>query len=121
MSFFAGYRFFVYFFCGIIPAAVLGMTGKSLRQYRMFLTFLFIVMVYVRQPAQLTYLVLYVCGACILVKAYLGFRIKHGRKAGPYGCAALLALLPLIAAKTGGLFGKDIFGFLCDPGDHRDL
>ena len=112
MSFFAGYRFFVYFFCGMIPAAVLGMTGKPLRQYRMFLTFLFIVMVYIRQPAQLMYLVLYVCGACILVKLYLGFRVKHGRKAGPYGCAVLLALLPLIAAKTGGLFGKDIFGFL---------
>jgi len=112
MSFFSGYSFFVYFFCSMVPAILLGIWERPLKYYRIFLTFFFIVMVYGDEPVEMLYLVLYVCGSCVLVKGYLWNRTKYGRRGGPYGGAVLLALLPLVANKAGGLYGKNIFGFL---------
>ena len=112
MSFFSGYPFFVCFFCAMCPAAVLGIKEKPLRWYRWLLMIVFVGMVYKREPLQLLYLLVYVSGACILIKGYLHIRTKYGWNGGNYGCAVLLALLPLAAGKAGGLYGKSIFGFL---------
>ena len=70
MSFFSGYQFFVYLIILLIPAAVIGLQGKSLRMYRMILTALFIYVIYRDTPEQLAYLLVYAVGAVCLVKAY---------------------------------------------------
>lgn len=112
MSFFSGYRFFVYFTVLMIPAVVLGMRGKSLKLYRNLLTVFFIVMVYQETPKQFLNLILYGAGACYLVKIYLYLRIRYGRNEIIYGHAVFLALFPLVLSKAGGMYGKNIFGFL---------
>lgn len=112
MSFFSGYRFFVYLAVLMIPAVVLGMREKSLKPYRNLLTVSFIVMVYKETPMQLLYLVLYTAGACYLVKIYLYLRTRYGRNETIYGHAVFFALFPLILSKAGGLYGKNVFGFL---------
>ena len=100
MSFFAGYSFFAYFFCAVIPAAILGIKEWFLRYYRMFLTLLFVVLAYGDEPVQMLYLLIYVCGSCALVKWYLQNRTVHGRKGKLYGCAVAAALLPLMISKA---------------------
>ncbi len=112
MSFFSGYRFFVCLGMLLIPAVLLGIYEKSLRLWRMALTAFFIWAVYRDSPLQLAYLLIYAAGACYLVKIYLFLRTKYGRNRYLYGHAVFFALLPLLLSKIGGLYGKNIFGFL---------
>lgn len=112
MSFFSGYTFFVYLFVLLLPAAVLGMLGKSLRWYRVFLSLVFIYAVYKDTPKQLLYLCCYVLGATYLVKIYAFLQQKYGRNKYIYGHAVFFALLPLLVYKVSGVFGYNFFGFL---------
>lgn len=112
MNFFSGYTFFVYLFAALIPAVILGLSGKSLKYYRMVLTILFIWAIYKDSPVQLAYLMIYAAVAVYLVKIYLFFRKKYGRNQYIYGHAILLAVIPLALSKVSGLYGKSIFGFL---------
>lgn len=112
MSFFSGYSFFVYLIMLLLPAIILGLTGKPLRAYRNVLTVLFIWLIYGKSPEQLIYLLIYSIGAVYLVKIYLFLRGKYGRNPYIYGHAVFLALLPLVISKVSGVFDKNIFGFL---------
>lgn len=112
MNFFSGYTFFVYLFAALIPAVILGLSGKSLKNYRTVLTILFIWAIYKDSLVQLVYLMVYAAAAVYLVKIYLFLRKRYGRNQYIYGHAILLAVIPLVLSKVSGLFGKSIFGFL---------
>lgn len=112
MSFFSGYSFFVYLFLALVPAVILGVTERSLRHYRMAATAFFIWMVFKREPAQFAWLAVYVVMACAAVKLYGRARVKWGRKGWIYGCAVGAVLLPVIISKAGGVWEKQVFGFL---------
>ena len=112
MSFFSGYEFFVCLFILLIPAAVLGMTQKSLKWYRWVISAFFIIRVYGSTPIQFLYLLGYVVFATYLVKLYLFLRTKYGRNKYIYGHAVFLALLPLVIYKIGVAQGFSLFGFL---------
>lgn len=112
MSFYSGYSFFVYLSVALIPAAVIGLLGRSLKWYRSVLTVFFIWIVYRESPLQLVYLSMYTVFSVYLVKIYLYLRIRLGRNKYIYGYAVFLALLPLIVSKVSGLYGKNLFGFL---------
>ena len=112
MSFFSGYTFFVYLALAVIPAVILGMSGRPLRGYRAVVTVLFIWLIYGDDPRQLIYLLFYVVYATYIVKIYLFLRQKYGRNSYIYGHAVFFVLLPLVISKAGGLYGKNIFSFL---------
>ena len=112
MSFFSGYQFFVYLIILLIPAAVIGLQGKSLRMYRMILTALFIYVIYRDTPEQLAYLLVYAVGAVCLVKAYTLVRAKYGKDRRLYALAAALSVVPLVLSKWSGLYGGTLFSFL---------
>ncbi|MCB6607650.1 D-alanyl-lipoteichoic acid biosynthesis protein DltB [[Clostridium] symbiosum] len=112
MNFFSGYTFFVYLFAALIPAVMLGLSGKSLKNYRTVLTILFIWAIYKDSLVQLVYLMVYAAAAVYLVKIYLFLRKRYGRNQYIYGHAILLAVIPLVLSKVSGLYGKSIFGFL---------
>lgn len=112
MNFFSGYTFFVYLFAALIPTVVLGLFGKSLKNYRTVLTILFIWAIYKDSLVQLVYLMVYAAAAVYLVKIYLFLRKRYGRNQYIYGHAILLAVIPLVLSKVSGLYGKSIFGFL---------
>ena len=112
MSFFSGYQFFVYLIILLIPAAVIGPQGKSLRMYRMILTALFIYVIYRDTPEQLAYLLVYAVGAVCLVKAYTLVRAKYGKDRRLYALAAALSVVPLVLSKWSGLYGGTLFSFL---------
>ena len=112
MSFFSGWDFFIVLFILLIPAVLLGLSGKKLRWYRWILSLFFIWAVYGSTKIQLLYLAGYVISATYLVKLYLYLRKKYGRNKYIYGHAVFLGLLPLLIYKIGGLSGHSIFGFL---------
>lgn len=112
MSFFSGYTFFIYAGLALIPAIILGVCQKSLKEYRSILTVVFIWLVYKDSPKQLLFLLVYVVYIVYIVNIYLFLRKIYGRNPYIYGHAVLFALLPLLVSKIGGLYGKSIFGFL---------
>ena len=122
MSFFSGYQFFVYLIILLIPAAVIGLQGKSLRMYRMILTALFIYVIYRDTPEQLAYLLVYAVGAVCLVKAYTLVRAKYGKDRRLYALAAALSVVPLVLSKWSGLYSWNILYFLPrHTGNRRNL
>lgn len=112
MSFFSGYWFFVYLTILLIPAAVIGLLGKSLWTYRLILTVFFIYMIYRDTPKQLAYLLIYAAGAVCLVKVYARLRGKYGKARHFYVLAVALPVVPLILSKWSGLSGGTLFSFL---------
>lgn len=108
MSFFSGYTFFIYAGLALIPAIILGVCQKSLKEYRSILTVVFIWLVYKDSPKQLLFLLVYVVYTVYIVNIYLFLRKIYGRNPYIYGHAVLFALLPLLVSKIGGLYGKSI-------------
>ena len=112
MSFFSGYPFFFNLFILLIPAAILGLLGKSLKWYRLALSLYFIFEIYKDTKIQLLYLITYVLFAAAIVQLYLSIRKKNGRDVKVYRLFLCLSILPLLIYKIGFLFNVSIFGFL---------
>ena len=112
MSLFAGYDFFVCLIVLLIPAVVLGMCEIHLKWYRWIITVFFIYQLYKSTPVQFAFMLGYVVFATCLVQFYLFLRLKYGRKANIYRCAALLAVLPLLIYKIVAIHRYSLFGFV---------
>lgn len=112
MSFFGDFTFFLYLLLALIPAVILGLCEKPLRHYTLFLSALFIILIFGAKPVQLLYLVSYYAAESVLVKLYLFLRIKYGRKVWLYRVFLALSLLPLVINKCGSIAHLNILGFL---------
>lgn len=112
MEFYSGLDFFTYLFILMIPAIVLGIKEKSLKLYRMFLTVIFIWIIYKENQNQFRYLIAYTVLATYLCYFFLKLREKFGKNNFIYFHAVLLGLLPLIIYKISLNTGESIFGFV---------
>ena len=78
MSFFGSIQFFLLMILLFIPAAVLGLRGKSLRGYRTAASVLMIGLVMWPNKEQLLFLIAFYVLEFVLVKAYLKLRLAQG-------------------------------------------
>lgn len=117
MSFFSGLHFFLVLILILIPAIVLGIMEKPLKQYRMIASVLVIGIVLWPDKIQLAYFVVFYLLEFGMVKLYLYLRLKQGgnRKAGVYRMFVFLSILPLILCKVTevmDIFSLSMFQFL---------
>lgn len=117
MSFFGSIQFFLLMILLFIPAAVLGLRGKSLRGYRTAASVLMIGLVMWPNKEQLLFLIAFYVLEFVLVKVYLNLRLAQGenRSAAIYRVFLFLSILPLILCKiseVSGEFSLQLFQFL---------
>ncbi len=110
MSFFSGLDFFVTLIIAVVPAIILGLSGKSLRYYRAILTCVFIYLIYHNSLMELGFLIGYAIMSLCLVKLYLFSRMKIGRNKVLYITAIMITLCPLILSKLESYVGHSFFG-----------
>lgn len=111
MSFFSGLNFFAVLVIALIPAIVMGINEKPLHFYRMFLTGMFIFIVYFNSPKEMLFLIGYAILSLYVIKLYLFLRKKYGKNKYIYGHAVLIVLLPLLLSKTELYLGRSLLGF----------
>ncbi|MEG2145805.1 MAG: D-alanyl-lipoteichoic acid biosynthesis protein DltB, partial [Lachnospiraceae bacterium] len=112
MNFYEGYLFFLYLLIALFPAVLLGIFEKPIRCYTLFLSCIFIYLVFHNHPKQFLYLVLFYILEFVIIQTYLHLRQKYERKKNIYYGALILSILPLILSKCTPFWDLNIFGFL---------
>lgn len=112
MTFFEGYLFYACLVLLLIPAVILGIWQKPLRFYSLFVSLVFIGLVFGGKFSQMVCLGAFYLLELILIKTYLFLHKKYGRKQSIYYGAVLISILPLIINKVSPLLHVNFFGFL---------
>ncbi len=113
MTLFADLPFFLYLVALTVPATVLGLSGRSIRNYGLFASLLTIAIVLAPTRRQLILLIGFVVGQLLLATAHLWF-IRHRGRSHPWErrTVVVAALAPLIVAKLSGIVNFPSLGFL---------
>ncbi|NJP40035.1 D-alanyl-lipoteichoic acid biosynthesis protein DltB [Oscillospiraceae bacterium HV4-5-C5C] len=111
MSFFSGLDFYLLLIPFLAVAVLIG-RHKSLKAYNLLISLLFITLIYGSSKAQALSLLLYLIYEFILLRLYLYWRTRQGRKQVRYRLMLFLALLPLAAVKLTLPQPLSLFGFL---------
>lgn len=117
MTFFGSASFFAVLILLLIPAALLGIAGKSLRGYRTAASAAVILMVLWPDQEQILYFAAFYILEFALIRFYLRLRIEQGenRSAAMYRLFLILSLLPLLLCKISEAWGgasAGLFQFL---------
>ncbi len=112
MSFYNGLTFFIVLVLGCMPAVVLGLKEKRIGNYTLAFSLVLIFAIYRMTPGELFYLILYVFFIWHLIVLYQYSLRRFGKIKAIYFHTLLFALLPLAAAKAGGVIGRHWFSFL---------
>ena len=112
MGFYTSPSFFAMLAVAIVPAAVLGLLGRSIRGYGMLASVVFLAFLFSGSPAEFAAFALFLAAAGLAEFIVLR-TFAHGGKSVPlYLFALALTLAPLLCCKAGGLFGhQNLLGF----------
>ena len=112
MGFYTSPSFFALLAVAVVPAAVLGLLGRSIRGYGMLASVAFLAFLFSGSPAEFAAFALFLAAAGLA--EFITLRtFAHGEKSVPlYLFALALTLAPLVCCKAGGLFGhQNLLGF----------
>ena len=112
MGFYTSPSFFALLAVAVVPAAVLGLLGRSIRGYGMLASVAFLAFLFSGSPAEFAAFALFLAAAGLA--EFIALRtFAHGEKSVPlYLFALALTLAPLVCCKAGGLFGhQNLLGF----------
>lgn len=112
MGFFEHWQFFFCLVLLLIPAVILGVTGKKLRHYSFAVSLFFIICIIGTDLAQAEWLVAFFLLEWGILQGYLALYRKKGRQERTYYLALLFSLLPLILCKLQTLTEISLFGFV---------
>ena len=112
MGFYTSPSFFALLAVAVVPAAVLGLLGRSIRGYGMLASVVFLAFLFSGSPAEFAAFALFLAAAGLAEFVTLR-TFAHGDKSIPlYLFALALTLAPLVCCKAGGLFGhQNLLGF----------
>lgn len=112
MGFYTSPSFFAMLAVAVVPAAVLGLLGRSIRGYGMMASVAFLAFLFSGSPAEFAAFALFLAAAGLAEFVTLR-TFAHGGKSVPlYLFALALTLAPLVCCKAGGLFGhQNLLGF----------
>ena len=112
MGFYTSPSFFALLAVAVVPAAVLGLLGRSIRGYGMLASVVFLAFLFSGSPAEFAAFALFLAAAGLAEFVTLR-TFAHGEKSVPlYLFALALTLAPLVCCKAGGLFGhQNLLGF----------
>lgn len=112
MSFYDGLTFFIVLVLGCIPAVVIGLRERNIGNYTLIFSLILIFIIYRQVPMELLYLSLYLFLMWHLIALYQYSLKRFGKRKAVCVHAVMLALFPLILAKTSGFIGHHWFSFL---------
>jgi membrane protein involved in D-alanine export len=100
--------FFYFIAVTLIPAIILGISGKSIKYYGLFACAFILFLIFGDSYAQLTYLGIFYALNLILIKGYIYLRKRYSSSWLAW-TVVIISFLPLIFSKY---FGFDGFGFI---------
>ena len=112
MSFYTSPSFFVLLAISIIPAAVLGFTGRRIRPYGMAATIVFVALLFsddVKQLAMFGVFLLIATSAAFLTQRSL---TKGKKSLALYRMCLAATIAPLVVYKISGLLDSSLLGFI---------
>ncbi|MFV0518340.1 MAG: D-alanyl-lipoteichoic acid biosynthesis protein DltB [Aminipila sp.] len=112
MTLYQGYIFYVCLVIALLPAVVLGIMGRNLKNYCLFISIVFIGLAMVGDVNQLVSFVFFFCIELFIAKGYLVLRKKYGRNEKLYYLAVFLSIMPLVLNKVSAVFSLNVFGIL---------
>lgn len=112
MSFYTSPSFFVLLAISIIPAAVLGFTGRRIRPYGMAATIVFVALLFSDDVKQLA-----MFGVFLLIATSAAFRTQRSWTKGKkslalYRMCLAATIAPLVVYKISGLLDSSLLGFI---------
>ena len=112
MSYFEGLAFYLLLVPILLLAGLLGWKEKPLGRYSLVVSILFALLIFLHEPLQFLYLVLFCAWSYGMVRGYLFIRKKGGRDTRWFHLILASALVPLVLCKVTPCFGKNLFGFI---------
>lgn len=112
MGFYTSPSFFILLAISIIPAAILGFTGRRIRPYGMVITVFFILLLFADDIKQLA-----MFGIFLLLATSAAFITQHSWTKGKksialYRICLAATVTPLVVYKISGLLDSNILGFI---------
>ncbi len=108
MTLFADPSFFVLLAVAIAVAAVIGLTGHTLRHYGLGVSIVFLTCVFFKTPVQVAALL----GFLVVARAAVLFLARNPRDKGRYLLAVAATLVPLVVYKVSAVFDQSLWGFV---------
>lgn len=108
MTLFADPSFFVLLAAAVAVAAVIGLSGHTLRHYGLAVSVGFLACVFFKTPAQLAALL----GFLAISRASVLFLARNPRDRRRYLVSVAATLAPLVVYKLSAVFGQSLWGFV---------
>lgn len=108
---YSGLFFFYVTFILMVPAIILGLSGKSIKKYGLFVNIIMIIILFGSSLKQSICLAAFYIGELILIKVYLLIRKRYDYR-WMLWIAIIFSLLPLIIVKWGNVLIHRQVGFL---------
>lgn len=114
MGFYTSPSFFMASAFLVVPAAVLGLTGRSMRAYGMTASCLMMALLFTGNPQGLAALGVFLTIASLGAYAvHRSWCTEGGAKSlAVYRAALLSTIVPLVIYKVGAVFDRDLLGFI---------
>lgn len=114
MGFYTSPSFFMASALLVVPAAILGLAGRSLRAYGMVASCVMVLLLFAGNPRGLAALGLFLALASMSAWAmHRSWCTERGSKsAAVYRAALVLTIAPLVVYKVGAVFERDLLGFV---------
>ena len=112
MTLFQDVSFFICLFLLLIPAFVLGITGRKRDMYVLAASVVFDALAIGRDPFHMVFFLVYLLWETLTVFSYRKIRIRGGRKGKVYAVFLILSLLPLVISKVSGFLPVHLFQIL---------
>ncbi|MEG0468414.1 MAG: D-alanyl-lipoteichoic acid biosynthesis protein DltB [Longicatena sp.] len=112
MNFFEGLSFFLVLFAGLIPAFILGVKEKPIKQYALGFSIFFLYLICRNSMSGFLYLIAFYVIEWYVIRIYLFLRKKYGKNSSLYVQFVILAMLPLILCKVSSLVQLNLFAFI---------
>ena len=112
MSFYTSVSFFIALAVAIVPAAILGLAGRSIRRYGLVASIFFIACLFAGTPAQLAAFLVFLAVAA--TSAYVVFCswTRGSKSVALYRVMLALTLAPLAVYKVSAVFDENFLGFI---------
>lgn len=114
MGFYTSPSFFAACTLLVLPAAALGLAGRSIRTYGMAASCLMVALLFAENPQGLMALCLFLVSASLGAYAvHRSWCVEGGRKStAVYRIALACTVAPLVLYKIGAVFDRDVLGFM---------
>ncbi|KAB2328738.1 D-alanyl-lipoteichoic acid biosynthesis protein DltB [Cytobacillus depressus] len=112
MTPYGSFLFFIITAILLAPTVILGLNGKQFRTYNLFVTLIFLALIFSSNLRETYALIFFTIWQVLLIKGYIAYR-KKANSGVVFCLAVILSLIPLLISKLSPyLFIQNLWGFL---------